>query len=252
MKSGMKTIWSYVSWARRVGWFNFLRYWSRPRGSEVKLTVHDQEIIVRARTPDLDVAMATLGGEFRLISRIFDRDYDGNIVDAGGYIGTSAIALAQYYPKAKITVVEPSSRNLDILKKNVRKFENINVVHGALTVGDEPELLLKDRGTGEWGFTLVTKPQDRHEAQNVEKVKCYRIDALGVEAKDIGILKLDIEGGEKDLFDRDREALAEIPAIIAELHDRILDGCSAAFFGFSANRWVIDNGGEKYISLRRN
>ena len=40
-------------------------------------------------------------------------------IDAGGYIGTTAILYAQLYPQAKIIVIEPMPENLEMIRKNI-------------------------------------------------------------------------------------------------------------------------------------
>lgn len=64
-------------------------------------------------------------------------------------------------------------------------------------------------------------------------------------------MKLDIEGGEFDLFVRDKASLAQIPAIYSELHEAIVPGCEEEFFKFSSSRILIKDRGEKYLSIKR-
>ena len=62
---------------------------------------------------------------------------------------------------------------------------------------------------------------------------------------------LKIEGGEKDLIEKDSKNMHDIYAIFAELHDRIIDGCTDAFKGLSPDRTVLNFGGEKYLSVKK-
>ena len=79
----------------------------------------------------------------------------------------------------------------------------------------------------------------------------YTLEQLNINLEEIGILKLDIEGGEYDLLKNDLASLKKIPVIYAELHDGIIDGCSELFFEFSKSRDLFQDGGEKYISIKR-
>ena len=75
------------------------------------------------------------------------------ILDAGGYIGTAAIAFAKQYPSATIVSLEPNSNNYQLLAQNTATWRNIVAMNKALA--PEPGgLILYDRGTGAWGFTL--------------------------------------------------------------------------------------------------
>lgn len=230
----------------------YFKFRSAPPDIPVKLTVHGEEILVRKRTPDLAVAMDSLGDEFELLGRLFDRNYDGLIVDAGGYIGTAAIKFAKMYPQATIVTIEPSTLNLSILKKNIAKYPNIHPIQAALFVrSGETIKLTKGAGQGEWAFTIAQDSGDRAGMEDVEEIVTINLKDIRAQfsGKSIGILKLDIEGGEKVIFDEDAEELAGIPAVFAELHDRVVPGCAASFSKFSKGRWIVKTGGEKYLSL---
>lgn len=217
----------------------------------VPLRINEKEIWVRKGTPDLLVAVSCLSGEFHMLNYLFPKDYSGIIVDAGGYIGTAAIAFSEMYPKATVLTIEPSTTNFSILEKNIAPYPNIKAIHGALTASDEKKIHLNERPTGEWGFTVVKNAMDSVETSKVEEVPAYRLSSLGVAMNDIGILKLDIEGGEHAILTNDQMDLSIIPAILIELHDRIVDGCSEAFFSFSENRIVLKDKGEKFLSIKK-
>ncbi|WP_308909865.1 FkbM family methyltransferase [Pseudokordiimonas caeni] len=237
----------------RISLKGYLRYKFARDGAEVRLTALGRPIVVRKGTPDLQVAMSCLSGEFAMLARLFPRDYDGTIVDAGGYIGTAAMAFAEMYPNARVITIEPSPENLSLLRRNIAPYKNISVVEGVLAASSDTPLALKDRGTGAWGYSVVDIPEDEND-ENISliaTVPSFRICDLGVDPGIIGILKLDIEGAEKDLFENEAEALEQIPAVIAELHDRIVKGCTEAFMSFSRNRWIVPEKGEKFLSLSR-
>ena len=69
--------------------------------------------------------------------------------------------------------------------------------------------------------------------------------------EEIGLLKLDIEGGEYDLLKNDIKTLEKIPVVFAELHDRIISGCKEMYFKFSKKRILIKDRSEKYLSIKR-
>ena len=69
--------------------------------------------------------------------------------------------------------------------------------------------------------------------------------------KPLRLIKLDIEGGEKALFETAASGLTSVDFVFAELHDRILPGCTAAFAAFSQDRFVFNFGGEKFLSAAR-
>ena len=113
----MKKFLKQIRLAKTIGFSSYLRYKLAKPGAELKVEISRKKIFIRKGTPDLGVAISCFSGEFDIVKYLFPKDYSGIIVDAGGYIGTSTIALKQIYPKAKIIVVEPSQHNLAILKK---------------------------------------------------------------------------------------------------------------------------------------
>lgn len=134
----------------------------------MRVTVAGNEIIVRKGSPDLAVALDNLCGEFDILAHLFPRNYDGIIVDAGGYIGTSAIALKHLSPMAKVIVLEPAADNLAILKMNLLGIPGVEMVNGALVGAVTGSTHLRDRGTGQWGLTVVNKPLDAPNAGRLE------------------------------------------------------------------------------------
>lgn len=193
--------------------------------SRLTVRIGSVELIIRTRTPDLTVAFSSLiGGDYNEIHV----DNVSVIVDAGANIGTSAIAFAQKYPNATIIAIEPEAENFGILEENVRPWINIRPLKAALTAkGGEMQLL--DRGTGPWGYTVTDSQQTVGELG--QTVCCITLDQVldrfGFTFVDI--LKLDIEGGEKDVLENSGEWIGNVGVLVAELHDRIIPGCEEAF-----------------------
>jgi FkbM family methyltransferase len=206
---------------------------------------------VREGTPDRRVARSCLvEGEFDILKTILPRLKANFIIDAGGYIGTAAIALARSYPKAKIVTIEASSDNFQVLKMNVAPYANIIPVHAAL-VGTLRDVKLQNRGTGEWGFTTIEQPRDNPEAAFMESVPGITIPEImrRHKASSIDILKLDIEGGEIDVLATSGDWLDRTTILLAELHERIIKGCKSAFQNASKGRQQIAVGKEKLASV---
>lgn len=237
-----------------VGYGLYLRYRLGPtfgRVAPMKVTVAGQTIWVRPGTPDLRVAFQSLRSELDILSDLLPHDFDGLIVDAGGYIGTAALTLAKMYPQAIVVTIEPSSKNFAMLQKNIVGMDRIVPVNAALHAETGRSLDLVDRGTGTWGFSIAA----RHSAANddIETVTTVTLTEIVARfpRKPVGILKMDIEGGEHILFSTGDAALDAADAVFIELHDRIVPGCTELFRAFSRDRWLLNAGGEKFLSLRR-
>ncbi len=233
-----------------LGLEGYLSYRFR-KNHMVKQIINGKKVWIRIGTMDRNVATSCFNGEFNILEPLLPKEYSGVIVDAGGYIGTAAIAFSEMYPNATILTIEPSADNFYVLKKNITKYPNIRAIHGALIASDDKKITLYNRNSGTWGFTVLKTPGDCPEAEEIEEIPAMRLSSLGVDIENIGILKLDIEGGEHAILSNDYKDLQLIPVIMIELHDRIIEGCSDLFFSFSKNRTVIKEEGEKYISIKK-
>lgn len=223
----------------------------RLKGSvPVSIRIGNRTIFVRPNTPDIEVTVTSLGAEFEPLGVVLNEEYNGLVVDAGGYIGTAAIKLSETFPNAQIVSIEPSSENFEILIRNTSSYRNISAIRAALVPTPKGHVVLSNRGTGQWGYTIVDAPLDNPASEAIENTPTITLDDIRRQFHEqrIGLLKLDIEGGEKDLFDNGGEGLAGVNAIFVELHDRIVSGCTDAFLRFSENRVNSNFGGEKYLS----
>lgn len=205
-------------------------------------------IWVRSGTFDLPVAIETLRHEYRAFFHKVPSLPGGLIVDAGAYIGTASIALARQYPNATIVAVEADTENFGILVRNTASWPNIRCVHAALTA--EPgKVQIFDKGSGEWGFSIVAGDGPSRAVRNeVDGLTLPEIMArFGFDR--VAILKLDIEGAERDVLSHSRDWMHLTDSVFAELHEHLVPGCDAAWIGAVAGR---NNGklpGEKVYSL---
>ncbi len=154
------------------------------------------------------------------------------IIDAGANIGLASIYFANKYPAAKIIAVEPESANFNLLKKNTAPYKNVYPLKRAISNESDQYLHIVDDGYGEWGF--MTHPKSHSQHKNIKgSVKTITIEEIIKENNlpCIDILKIDIEGAEKELFDSNfHEWIAKTRCIIIELHDNMKKGASQSFF----------------------
>jgi len=148
------------------------------------------------------------------------------IIDAGANIGIASIYFTKNFPGAKIIAIEPEPANFALLKKNSQPYPNIIPICAALWK-ENGEVPLFDPGQGPWSF------QTRTEGANaVGRVPAITVDELvrKFSATSIDILKLDIEGAEKEIFENVSPWIDKAGVIMIELHDRLRPGCSRAFY----------------------
>jgi FkbM family methyltransferase len=140
------------------------------------------------------------------------------IVDAGANIGAASVYFAAKFPDSLVMAIEPDFGNYQLLAENTQGLR-VTPVHGALaaTAG---RARVFDAGEGFWGY----RTQRIHDGEKggIRTVTMNQVyDMLAPEWVPF-IAKIDIEGGEKDLFSKDVEWVRRTPLIIIELHDWLL------------------------------
>jgi FkbM family methyltransferase len=141
--------------------------------------------------------------------------------------------------------------NFKILQRNIKNYSNILALNMALGPA-RGSMTLVDRGTGEWGFSLVLNPADCAAPRAIQDVSVTTVQALldDYRASGIDILKLDIEGGEYTLFKTSLAWIDQTRIIFAELHDRIAPGSTTLFQDSTKGRLPASEHGEKLMSIR--
>jgi FkbM family methyltransferase len=149
------------------------------------------------------------------------------IIDGGANIGMSAIYYALRYPKAKIISLEVSKENFELLKYNTRDFSNVKPFCKGLW-NETGHLKIIDEGAGANSFQV--KRVDNAEINTIPAISIG--DIMKEEGVDVlDIVKLDIEGAEKMVFENNFESwLPRTRLLIVELHDRMQPGSSKTVF----------------------
>ena len=219
-------------------------------------TIRATDVFLRSNSPDERVATDNLGDEFALVTDLLAASSKPKLVlDLGGYIGTAAIAFATRIPNCTVISLEPSPDNFRMLKMNTAGHPNIVPVHAAIGGARRTAKVLA-RHTGAWGHTLVENPRDCAAPREVGLAQVLTIPDVIAEYSPVrdlapALVKIDIEGSEVELL-RDPLWIASWPIVLAELHDRITTGCTAAWNALMAahpSRKEVADSGEKRISI---
>lgn len=158
------------------------------------------------------------------------------IIDLGANIGLASVYFANKYPDSKIISVEPETSNFDVLKVNTARYKNIILEQKAISNIDDKYVEILDKGYGKWGF--ITEIKDEYDNSFGSGIKTITINKISelYNINCIDILKIDIEGAEKELFETNFEKWIPITrCIIIELHDGMKKGCSKSFFKCISN-----------------
>jgi FkbM family methyltransferase len=153
------------------------------------------------------------------------------IIDCGANIGASVAWFSARYPEAHIIAVEPAAENFALLRRNCAGLD-VDLRLAGISSTDGRAYL--DNPTGAHMGARTT-----HEPRGVE-IDLVSVGSLLASKPNTAyapfLLKVDIEGAEKDLFDGDNDAINRFPLIIVEPHDWLMPGqhTSQEFFRFHA------------------
>lgn len=138
------------------------------------------------------------------------------IIDAGANIGASVLWFAMSFPKSHVIGFEPDAENFAFLSANtcgldvdIRKAA-IGSIDGHVTVTDP--------GEGEWSYRTFLDPAGDCELVSITRV----IESASNQGYNPYIVKIDIEGGEQNLFAASTEWVEDLPILIIELHDKFM------------------------------
>ncbi len=198
--------------------------WRKKELLQLKLRGFDHPIYMRNQTTDIPM----------FYHIYLNREYDFNlekspdvIVDLGAHTGLSATFFANKYPAARIIAVEAEKSNFEILLKNTSFYKNITCINKA--IWNEPtNINIVDKELGNWGYMT-----EEAKEPGTGSMQAISMDQL-VEEFDISsidLCKINIEGSEKELFEKNYEKWLQITEVITiELHDHMRPGCTRSFF----------------------
>ena len=186
---------------------------------------------LRKSTSDIDTFYQVFGNlEYGRIPIKFSPK---TIIDLGANIGLASIYFANKYPDSKIIAIEPEPSNFTVLKANTTKYKNIILEQKAISNIDDQYIEILDKGYGKWGFMTEIKSDNKNSG--IKTITINKLSEL-YNFNYIDILKIDVEGAEKELFETNFEKWIPITkCIIIELHDGIKKGCSKSLFKCISN-----------------
>ena len=151
------------------------------------------------------------------------------IVDAGANIGLASVYFASRFPNARIVALEVEQSNFELLKRNTKPYPNITCLQKALWSGQK-QLSIVNPTDEPWAFR-VSEAVSGNAALSVMSFAVTDV-IKEFDHQQIDLLKIDIEGAEKEIFQNGMDHWIDRVGMIAvELHDRIVPGCKKALEG---------------------
>lgn len=138
------------------------------------------------------------------------------IIDAGANIGMATLLFLNLYPTAHVVAIEPDQGNLDVCRRNLAPYAGrVTLLEGALW--NRPGRLQLEPNREEWAIKVRNATPG--EGGSVEAFTLPDIVARHAHGKPVDFLKIDIEGGEREIFDEESaEWLARVRNLAVETH----------------------------------
>ena len=169
-----------------------------------------------------------------------DLDSPTFIIDGGANIGIASLYFLNRYPAARVVAVEPNPANFEILVKNLAPYaKRVTLLRGAIWKSNG-RLHLELRQE-EWATRVRADEGD--QSGSVEAFTLPALIAYGNGTVDL--LKLDIEGSEREIFGLEAQQwLPSVRNIAIELHgkecaDRFFDALRGYEYDLHKHRFVV-------------
>lgn len=185
------------------------------------------DFFIRRNTSDIDVFKQILIEEefsplIKLILKLKLSHESFIVIDAGGNVGFVSLYLSKFLKISKLIIIEPVTQNIQYLTKNLNlnKINNYHLIEGGLHFEDATLALdnsFRDGGFWAVNLTALTNSKNRVPVYSLQTIKA------NLNVKIVDILKIDIEGGEKGLFDQtDLSWLDNVRIVTIEVHEEFI------------------------------
>jgi FkbM family methyltransferase len=191
----------------------------------VRIRGQKGRLFFRPGTSDVKVIRQVFAaGEYSPLSGLPDVQ---TIVDCGANIGCTSAYLLDQYPKSRLIAIEPDTGNMALCKRNLRQYRD-RVTFVQAGVWSTRCGLVVSRGEFRDGqpWSFQVRPTTADEKPEIQAITLNDLLAeFGI--NQIDILKIDVEGAEREIFlASDQSWLRRTRTIAIELHDQ---DCETSF-----------------------
>lgn len=182
------------------------------------------------------ISKTTIEGDYKYTCQKGSRDYrktdvykdfidvspdleEKTVIDVGAHIGLITIPFAQKY-ECEVISIEAHPENFELLKQNIalNNLDNVELHNAIASDSEESKELYESRedtGTGTHSIKYDSKTH-KSESYSVESKLLDNI-YFGKDRKEVGLIKIDVEGAEKEVLEGSKRILEEfMPVIIFE------------------------------------
>lgn len=148
------------------------------------------------------------------------------IIDGGANIGCASVYFSINFSKSQILAIEPETNNFNLLKTNTAPYDNITCIQaGIWDKNEQLSIANPEGGAAEFMFENAVNADNSIKGMTIQSLMELN------NWNEVDILKLDIEGAEKEVFSADDLSwLKKVKLLIIELHDRYKKDCTKTVF----------------------
>jgi FkbM family methyltransferase len=189
--------------------------WLRPDSADWH--VYDQ-IFIRQ-----DYELASLPQSARLLddyAKLLASGKKPVIIDCGANIGLATVAFRRAFPEAVIYAIEPERENFNLMTRNFAQLSNVFALRAGVW-DRKAALAIADPTVASWSFSLQEEHKENGGEDAADLVSAVTIPEIldAVPNSACFIVKIDIEGGENQLFRSNTAWLDSAALVIIEIHD---------------------------------
>ena len=202
---------------------------------KIKFKKYEKPFWIRSGTSDVTIFKCVfLQNEYPIINK-----NTKVVIDAGANIGAASFFFKMYAPSTKIIAIEPDETNCEMFKLNMKHFSDVNLLKAALHNEEGLFMEIENPEASKYSFRMKLSKSGVYTTSLSSIIKEYGI-------KEIDLVKIDIEGGEKAVFEKNLEWLDISNTTILELHDHYVKGCSSTILKVFAKHnveisWIGEN-----------
>jgi FkbM family methyltransferase len=216
------------------GW-EMVKYIRKPHPID-KVTLWNGQEIYHPQCKGLVEALIEIWHEnIYLAHDIASQIKDGDVIlDVGANVGLFSIQYAKLKPNTKIISLEPFPVNFQCLQKNLDSFKIKNVESyelGLSILGGERQMIsVGDRSLDHRMLSAENQSDKSDSAEQSKNQLKFQIRSISLEQvfsmfkiQEIALIKMDIEGGENEIFASiTKDSLEKIRCLAIEYHDNIV------------------------------
>lgn len=193
--------------------------------------------------------------EYKPVVEVFQKHFPNdkklNFIDAGSNIGLTSVYFSKFFPGSDFITIEPDEVNFETMSFNLSAngIEAKERVKGGIWSTNSFLRIVSDfRDKNDWSFRV-------EETTTATNLRAYSINYLmdKNQFKTIDILKIDIEGSEKEVLTStkaDVSYLAKTKCVAIEIHDEF--DCREAIYNVLRQyHFEFFNSGELTIGINQ-